>query len=212
MKQRKLGKPSPAIIVAVLALVAALGGTAVAGPSADTAGTAQKALKKAKKALKKTKQNKNAIANIELTPGPQGEQGPKGDKGDPGDPAIKGEGNLDATSPETILSVPVFDLEVRTDGDADNEEKVVLQNTGTTDLGHQFPVGAGHGVTAFAVTPGVGSVSVITPGSGEDVSSSGDFGGSGNRVEAVVSQSANRVLIECLFPINDVICTATMFP
>ena len=129
MKQRKLGKPSPAIIVAVLALVAALGGTAVAGPSADTAGTAQKALKKAKKALKKTKQNKNAIANIELTPGPQGEQGqlgptgaqgPQGDQGDQGDPGPKGDqGDRGATRAQLTLG-PV------SEGNSESQALLVL--------------------------------------------------------------------------------------
>ena len=36
MRQLKLGRPSPAIIVAVVALVAALAGTAVAGPGAGS--------------------------------------------------------------------------------------------------------------------------------------------------------------------------------
>jgi hypothetical protein len=36
MKRLKFGRPSPAILVAVVALVAALAGTAVAGPGAET--------------------------------------------------------------------------------------------------------------------------------------------------------------------------------
>ena len=55
MSRIKRGRPSPAILVAVIALVAALGGTALAGPgpTANTAGKADTALKKAKKAIKK---------------------------------------------------------------------------------------------------------------------------------------------------------------
>ena len=64
MSRIKRGRPSPAILVAVIALVAALAGTALAGsgPSATTAAslkkvekTADKAKKKAKKANKKAK-------------------------------------------------------------------------------------------------------------------------------------------------------------
>ena len=57
MSRIKRGRPSPAILVAVIALVAALGGTALAGPgpTANTAGKADTALKKAKKAIKKAK-------------------------------------------------------------------------------------------------------------------------------------------------------------
>ena len=49
--------PSPAIGVAVMALIAALAGTAIAGPSANTSAPAKKA---AKKALRKAKNAKGA--------------------------------------------------------------------------------------------------------------------------------------------------------
>ena len=77
---------SPAVLVAILALVAALGGTALAGsgPTVHTAGKAAKALKKAKKALKKSKQNTAAIADIALVPGPKGDKGEAGAPGTPG--------------------------------------------------------------------------------------------------------------------------------
>ncbi len=76
MSQIKRGRPSPAIIAAALVLVAALAGTALAGPgpTANTAGKAGKALKLAKK-------NKKAINNIELTPGPAGQDGKDGADG-----------------------------------------------------------------------------------------------------------------------------------
>ena len=79
---RRIGtpRPSPALIVAILALLAALVGTAVAG-SEPGATNADKALKKANKALKLAKQNRRAIQNIELTPGPQGVAGPQGPPG-----------------------------------------------------------------------------------------------------------------------------------
>ena len=65
MSRIKRGRPSPAILVAVMALVAALAGTALAGsgPSANMAGNLDKALTTAKKAKKKAKKaDKNAKA------------------------------------------------------------------------------------------------------------------------------------------------------
>ena len=58
-------------IVAAVALIAAVAGTALAGPTANDSS----AKRDAKKALKLAKKNKKAIKNIELTPGPNGEKG-----------------------------------------------------------------------------------------------------------------------------------------
>jgi hypothetical protein len=68
----QLRMPSPAILVAVLALVAALAGTAVAGQDASTSASVQKQLKKIKKRVK-------ALEQQGQQPGPQGEQGPPGE-------------------------------------------------------------------------------------------------------------------------------------
>jgi hypothetical protein len=63
MSRIKLAKPSPALTVAVVALVAALAGTAIAGSGAHSSGKAGKALKRANKATKKAKKaNRNAKA------------------------------------------------------------------------------------------------------------------------------------------------------
>ena len=65
MSRIKRGRPSPAILVAVIALVAALAGTALAGsgPSATTAVNLKKVEKTANKAKKKAKKaNKAAKA------------------------------------------------------------------------------------------------------------------------------------------------------
>ena len=64
--------PSPAILVAVLALVAALAGTAVAGPDASTSASVKK------KQFKKLKKRVKALEQQGQQPGPQGEQGPPG--------------------------------------------------------------------------------------------------------------------------------------
>ena len=61
MSRIKRGRPSPAILVAVIALVAALAGTALAGsgPSATTAASLKKVEKTANKAKKKAKKANN---------------------------------------------------------------------------------------------------------------------------------------------------------
>ena len=80
MRRIKQAKPSPALLVAVIALVAALGGGAVAGVAVTSLN------KKDKKQVKKIskKQAKKLDKRIELKPGPQGETGAKGDAGAPG--------------------------------------------------------------------------------------------------------------------------------
>ena len=60
-------KPSPAVVVAVVALVAALGGTAIGGVAFT--GQEKKQIKKIAKKLDK---------KIALTEGPEGPQGPAG--------------------------------------------------------------------------------------------------------------------------------------
>ena len=95
-------KSSPALLVAVVALVAALGGTAVGGVAITVLN------KKERKQVKKIA--KKLDRKIELKPGPKGDigaQGPKGDtgttgpqgpKGDPGDPGPPGTSALDGGS------------------------------------------------------------------------------------------------------------------
>lgn len=74
MRRINQAKPSPALLVAVIALVAALGGGAVAGVAVTSLS------KKDKKQVTKIakKQAKKLDKKIELKPGPEG------DKGDPG--------------------------------------------------------------------------------------------------------------------------------
>jgi hypothetical protein len=77
MRRIKGAKPSPALLVAVVALVAALAGTAIGGVAVTSLS------KKDKKQVKKIskKQAKKLDKKIESTPGPKGDQGPKGDPG-----------------------------------------------------------------------------------------------------------------------------------
>jgi mevalonate kinase len=77
MSRIKGTKSSAALLVAVIALVAALGGGAVAGV------TISKLNKKERKQVKRLskKQAKKLDRRIELLPGPRGPAGPKGDTG-----------------------------------------------------------------------------------------------------------------------------------
>ena len=103
MTQIRRARRSPAIAIAVLALIAALAGTAIAGsgPEANTSAsakkTAKKALKKAKKAKKQAKGNAALLAELCGTGASAAgsatctaPQGPKGDKGDTGNPGASG--------------------------------------------------------------------------------------------------------------------------
>lgn len=91
----KWRKPSPALIVAIVALSAALVGTAVAGPIAGISLS-----KGEKKQIRKISRNiANRIFNSRAgqlvgpqgVPGPQGEKGEKGDKGEKGEKGEKGD-------------------------------------------------------------------------------------------------------------------------
>ncbi len=76
----RIRKPSPALLVAVVALVAALCGGAVAGVAVHALN------KKEKKQVKRIskRQAHKLDKRIELLPGPRGPQGAPGPQGDPG--------------------------------------------------------------------------------------------------------------------------------
>ncbi|MBK5118064.1 MAG: hypothetical protein JJE23_14260, partial [Thermoleophilia bacterium] len=80
MQRIKRTRPSAALIIAVVALVAALGGGAVTGVAVTALNKQEK--KQVKKISKK--QAKKLDKKIELTPGPKGDQGSAGPKGDQG--------------------------------------------------------------------------------------------------------------------------------
>jgi hypothetical protein len=89
---------SPATFIAVLALVAAVVGTAIAGPkNSNPAKTAQKALELAEKSQKLGKANQKRINAIQLTPGPRGPQGLPGADGARGEPGPHGSDAASAT-------------------------------------------------------------------------------------------------------------------
>jgi len=67
MDRRARAKPSPAIVVAVMALVAALAGTAIAGPTATTSVSKKQTKKIAKKQANKAVDNLIPIGALDLS-------------------------------------------------------------------------------------------------------------------------------------------------
>ena len=91
MKGRIFRRPSPAMAVACMALIVALGGTSYAAIKLPANSVGTKQLKKNAVTGAKVKDGSLASGDFkagQLPPGPQGPQGaqgPKGDKGDKGD-------------------------------------------------------------------------------------------------------------------------------
>ena len=77
--------------------------------------------------------------------------------------------------------------------------EVRLHNTGGGGMSKQEPGGA----------------SVIGAGGFNSVSAPGDYGASSSdagSLDAVVSRGSDRVWVRCVFPVFDVLCTATTYP
>ena len=87
---RSIPRPSPAMVVACLALAVALSGTsyAVANLPANSVGTAQ--LKTNAVVSSKVKNRSLLAVDFKVGQLPAGPPGPKGDKGDPGSSGISG--------------------------------------------------------------------------------------------------------------------------
>jgi hypothetical protein len=111
--RRRLRAPSPALVVAVVALFVALGGTTYAATSLPKNSVGAKQLKKnavtgtkiKNGAVTKTKISKKTIAALKGNQGPQGVQGPPGPKGDQG-PQGPGGSILSFDAPATASPSP----------------------------------------------------------------------------------------------------------
>jgi hypothetical protein len=89
--------PSPGLVIALIALFIAMGGTGYAASqsTATVAASATAKIKKVNSRVSKVARLLNTvrrqIASISLTPGPAGPAGPRGEKGEKGDKGDKGE-------------------------------------------------------------------------------------------------------------------------
>lgn len=140
----KWSKPSPAILVAVIALVAALGGGAVAGV---TVNALNKKEKKQVKRISKKQAKKQAKKQFRKVPaGPRGEPGPKGEAGEPaanhwavvGSDGSLVRGSAGATAGQ--LFKPDTDGSYEVDFGSDVSQCSLLAGLGRTDAANLDPL------------------------------------------------------------------------
>ena len=109
--------PSPGLVIALIALFIAMGGTGYAA-SQSTATVAASATAKIKKVNSRVSRVarllntvRRQIASISLTPGPQGPAGPRGERGEKGEKGDKGEpGPITGTLPSGVTLRGTFAL------------------------------------------------------------------------------------------------------
>ena len=109
--------PSPALVIALIALFIAMGGTGYAA-SQSTATVAASATAKIKKVNSRVSRVarllntvRRQIASLALTPGPAGPTGPRGEKGEKGDKGDKGDpGPITGTLPSGVTERGTFAL------------------------------------------------------------------------------------------------------
>jgi hypothetical protein len=90
--KKRLRAPSPALVISLIALFVALGGTTYAATNLPKNSVGTKQLKNG--AVTKTKINKKTISALKGNAGPPGPPGPPGPKGDPGPAGPFPTGNL----------------------------------------------------------------------------------------------------------------------
>jgi hypothetical protein len=109
--------PSPGLVIALIALFIAMGGTGYAASqsTATVAASATAKIKKVNSRVSKVARLLNTvrrqIASISLTPGPQGPAGPRGERGEKGEKGDKGEpGPITGTLPSGVTLRGTFAL------------------------------------------------------------------------------------------------------
>jgi hypothetical protein len=175
--------PSPALVVAVIALFVALGGTTYAATSLPKNSVGAKQLKKnavtstkiKNGVVTKTKLSKATVAALKGKQGPQGVQGPQGPQGAQGSRGPAGPGgsiftfdaNATATPSPTTLGTALGDTWAAecalNSGHA--ELKIFLKTSDgswTWDLGQELDGGTTSSVDAFHVALPVGTYSTST--------------------------------------------------
>jgi hypothetical protein len=150
--------PSPAILVAVLALVAALAGTAVAGPDASTSASVKK------KQFKKLKKRVKALEQQGQQPGTEG---PSGEQGEPGQNATKLFGYIrDGAETANVQ----FGRGVSAVSDpAGNNSYVVTFNRSVVNCVFQAMAGVGNPTQGGGVLPSSAVVTADIPGRPDQV-------------------------------------------
>ena len=128
--------PSPAILVAVLALVAALAGTAVAGRDATTSASVKKTQ------FKKLKTRVKALEQQGQQPGPQGPPGAQGEQGLPGQPGQDAT-NLFAYIRDDGNATVVYGTGITVNDPAGNGTYTVTFNQSVVNCVVQAAAGAG---------------------------------------------------------------------
>jgi hypothetical protein len=112
--------PSPALVIALIALFIAMGGTGYAASqsTATVAASATAKIKKVNSRVSRVARLLNTvraqIASISLTPGPQGPAGPRGERGERGEKGEKGDkgepGPITGTLPSGVTLRGTFAL------------------------------------------------------------------------------------------------------
>jgi hypothetical protein len=177
--RRRLRAPSPALLVAVVALFVALGGTTYAATGLPKNSVGAKQLKKnavtgakiKNAAVTKSKISKATVASLRGNTGPQGPPGAKGDQGPagPGGSILTFDANATASPTPTTLGTALGDTWaaecVLNSGAA---ELVILfkssDGSWTWDLGQEVDSGTGSpSVEAFHFTSPAGTYSSLVP-------------------------------------------------
>lgn len=116
MSHRRVHLPSPAMVVALLALCVALSSSAAAGPVADGAASLTAKVKQALGIAKKADRRSKQALRLAREPGPKGDTGAQGPKGDTGAPGPVGSiqgapagGDLTGSYPDPQIAADAVD-------------------------------------------------------------------------------------------------------
>lgn len=148
MNKRRLRAPSPALVISLIALFVALGGTSYAAITLPKNSVGTKQLKNG--AVTKAKINKKTLTALKGAPGPQGIQGVKGDQG------ANGLQGLPGPSVGNFTNCPTDTASSTADGAGNGQEQVA--NCSTTlvvpSAGKLLTTGSGQSTTQYSPCSG----------------------------------------------------------
>lgn len=180
-------RPSPAMVVAMTALIAGLLGTAYAatkinGKQIKNGSIPGKKLKA--NTVTGAKVNESTLAGVNAA-----KLGGKASSAfQPNGAVIGGSGDPTAVS-QPIMTIPALGLQLETDNAATTLNQVVARNTG----GQSVTIISGTGAGEANTITGVGSTFGL-------FANAGDFGGGPGSLEVLVVSGANASVINCFFP------------